>query len=199
MKVKVLCAILTLLLILDCFPLGTRGFLFKLTNVHSAVLFFYGLVAISSFWILSNKHPLLWTPLLSVVFTFLSIDYWELPFPWTAPPAEGTLYFIFRWRLFPVWVPLLIFFTFFTYEWSFWRLSALTTPGWVYISVFPLMKGLYEVTGYLKTDLYITHIGWLSPGAFIYMPCRVISTILLGWVLFNGKSSKFLAQLSGVK
>lgn len=192
-----LCGFATIFLILDTFPLGAKGFLFKLTNVHSAILFFYGLVAISSFWVLSDRLPLSWAILFSANFTFLSLDYWELPFPWTMYPAEGTLYFIFRWRLFPVLCPLLIFFIFFTYKWTLWKHIALTLPGFLYLTVFPLMTKFYVDTGYIIHDCYISHIGWLSPGAFIYMPNRVISTVLLGWVLLNGRPSPFFKKVCG--
>lgn len=199
MKTKLICVFLLIFLAYDCFPFGAKGFLFTLTNVHSAVLFFYGVVAISSFYLLSAKLPLLWAILFSANFTFLSLDYWELPFPWTLYPAGGTLRFIFRWRLFPVLSPLLIFFAFFTYKWSFWKHTALTLPGFLYLTVFPLMTKLYVDTGCIIHDYYLPYIGWLSPGAFIYMPCRVFSTISLGWVILNGTPSHLLKQLSGLK
>lgn len=195
MRTKLSCLSLLFLLAYDCFPFGAKGFLFSLTNVHSAVLFFYGCVAIASFYLLSRKLPLLWAVLFSANFTFLSLDYWELPFPWILPPAEGTLYFIFRWRVFPVLCPLLIFFVFFTYKWSFWKHIALTLPAILYFTVFPLMTKLYVETGYIIHDYYVPYIGWLSPGAFIYMPCRLFSTIPLGWVFLNGTPSQLLKQL----
>lgn len=199
MKIKILCVVAALLLIYDCFPLGATGFLYKLScyasDVHNAVILFYGLVAISSFYILSKKLTFIWSVIIGALFTFLSIDYWELPFPWVAPPAEGTLYFILRWRLFPVLVLIMIFFIFFKYDWSFWKYVALTLPGWSYVFVFPIMEQVYSGI----KDCYVPYVGWLSPGAFKYMPNRAIPTIFLGWVLLNGEPSKFFKQLGGVK
>jgi len=122
----------------------------------------------------------------------LSTDYWELPFPWIAPLEGGRLFFILRWRLFLVVNTMLIMFAMFKYKWNFWKYLALTLPGFLYVFVYPPMVAIIGIWW-----RYLEHpvLGNLPPGVTTYMPCRVISTIGLGWVLLNGEPSNFLRQL----
>lgn len=160
-------------------------------TVHSALILYYGAIMIVSLYIL-RRLPLLWNFASSMCFTMLSMDYWELPFPWVTPIEGGVLFFILRWRLFLVMCTILIMFTMFKYEWNFWKYLALTLPGFLYVFVYPTMVTIIAEWWWL---LYHPVLGDVPSGVAKYMPCRVISTIGLGWVLLNGEPSNFLRQL----
>lgn len=173
-----------------CFPL--RGIRFgTMIFVHSALILYYGSIMILSMYIL-RRLPLIWSFISSLCFTLLSTDFWELPFPWVAPLNEGVLFFILRWRLFLVVSTILIMFCMFKYEWSFWKYFALTLPGFLYVFIYPFMVVIIDECGQL---LMHPILGDLPPGVTKYLPCRVISTIGLGWVLLNGEPSNFLREL----
>lgn len=189
-KSKLLVVVGIVFLSFCCFPLRRAEFGTFLT-VHSALVLYYGSIMILSMYLL-RYLPLVWNFISSICFTMLSMDYWELPFPWIAPQDEGILLFILRWRLFLVVSTMLIMFCLFKYEWNFWKHLALTLPGFLYVFVYPPMVAI--INEYWR---WLAHpvLGDLPPGVTTYLPCRVISTIGLGWVLLNGEPSNFLRQL----
>lgn len=174
---------------LYCFPL--RGIRFgTLITVHSALILYYGSIMILSMYLLRYLPPF-WNIVSSMCFTLLSMDYWELPFSWITPLDGGKLLFILRWRLFPVVSTMLIMFCMFKYKWNFWKFLALTLPGFLYVFVYPPMVAIINEWWILEYPVLRN----IPPGVTTYLPCRVISTIGLGWVLLNGEPSKFLREL----
>jgi len=174
---------------LYCFPLRKIDII-GIFTIHSTLALYYGVIMILAMYVL-RYLPLIWNFVSSLCFTLLSMDYWELPFPWLTPLKEGVLYFIIRWRLFQVITTMLVMFVLFKYKWTFWKFFALTLPGFLAITLYPLIIYLWGELWFI----YLPIIGHLDCGPLRYMPNRIISTIALGWVMLKGEPSVFLKGL----
>ncbi len=159
-------------------------------KLRTDMMLYYTLIMIAAMYKL-RRMPLIWNFVGSLAFCLLSMDYWELPFPWLYTMDMGRVWFVLRWRLFPVVCPLGVMFALFEYEWSFWRYIALALPGILVMTVYPFVVGTFGLHWTYEFPI----IGEIISGTWRYMPNRVISTVALGWVMLNGKPSRFLRKL----
>lgn len=161
-----------------------------LLSIYTPLALYYIITMLLSLYYLRHL-PFIWNIVSSICFTLISMDYWELPFPWLTPLEMGRTYFTIRWRIFPVISPMLIMFILFSYKWSFWKYNALALPGFLAKFLYPFI--LFISRNYV--DTYVPIIGLVDFGTFGYMPNRIISTLAIGWVLLNGTPSRFLKRL----